>query len=270
MRAAVEFAGFGVAAVAVHLAAFAAIAPDGMAAGGDGGAGAVTVAAPVGAADPTLTAMVRAWERPVQTVVLPDAVAAPQMPDAPSMPAPQRPGTLPDLPDLPGMTAPVAADAPRVSAPDLPELFNRPQTPPETRPRARPDPNAKPAPRAAQASPPAQRASGQGASAQRGQGAAQVQSGGGNSASALAEWGGRIRAAVQRAQSRPRTNASGVVQLRLAVTAGGQLAGVSVAGSSGNAALDQAALRAVQGARLPRAPGGVSGTHRFNLPVGFR
>lgn len=267
MRAVVEFAGFGVAAVAVHLAAFAAIAPDGMVAGGDGGEAAVTVAAPVGAADPTLTAMVRAWERPVQTVVMPDAVASPQMPDAPSMPAPQRPETLSDLP---GMTAPVAADAPRVSAPDLPELFNRPQTPPETRPRARPDPNAKPAPRAAQASPPAQRASGQGASAQRGQGAAQVQSGGGNSASALAEWGGRIRAAVQRAQSRPRTTASGVVQLRLAVTAGGQLAGVSVSRSSGNADLDQAALRAVQRARLPRAPEGVSGTHQFNLPVGFR
>lgn len=267
MRAAVEFAGFGVAAVAVHLAALAAIAPGGMSAGGDGGAGAVTVAAPVGAADPAMAEMVRAWERPVQPVVMPDPVAAPQMPDAPSMPVPQRPEALPDLP---GMTAPEAADAPRISAPDLPELFNRPQSPPETRPRARPDPNAKPAPRATQARPPAQRASGQGASAQRGQGAAQVQSGVGNSASALAEWGGRIRAAVQRAQTRPQTRARGVVRLRLSVTAGGQLAGVSVSSSSGNAALDEAALRAVQRARLPRAPGGVSGTHQFNLPVGFR
>ena len=50
MRTGLEFAGFGVAAVAVHLAAFAAIAPDGMTAGGDGGEGSVTVAAPLGAA----------------------------------------------------------------------------------------------------------------------------------------------------------------------------------------------------------------------------
>jgi len=264
MRTGLEFAGFGVAAVAVHLAAFAAIAPDGMTAGGDGGEGSVTVAAPLGAADPALSAIVRNWDAPVQ-------VAAP--PDMAAPPAPQAaPDALPDmsrdtLPELPGLVAPRAKTAPRMAPPDLPKLFAEPDTPPETRPRARPDPKAK---ASAPASPPAQRASGQGAAAQRGQGAAQVQSGGGNSASALAEWGGRIRAAVQRAQSRPQTRARGVVQLRLSVTAGGQLAGVSITGSSGNAALDQAALRAVQRARLPRAPEGVSGTHQFNLPVGFR
>ncbi|NBB97259.1 MAG: TonB family protein [Alphaproteobacteria bacterium] len=264
MRAALEYAGFGVAAVAVHLAAFAAIAPDGMAAGGDGGAGAVTVAAPLGAADPALSAMVRNWDAPVQ-------VAAP-----PQMVAPPAPQTAPDalpelrrdsLPDLPGLVAPRGAPAPTVDPPELPKLFAQPETPPKTRPRARPDPKAK---ASAPASPPAQRASGQGTAAQRGQGAAQVQSGGGNSASALAAWGGRIRAAVQRAQTRPGTRARGVVRLRLAVTAGGQLAGVGITASSGNAALDQAALSAVQRARLPRAPEGVRGTHRFNLPVGFR
>jgi len=264
MRAAVEFAGFGVAAVAVHLAAFAAIAPDGMDAGGDGGAGAVTVAAPLGAADPALSAMVRDWEAPVQVMAPPEMVAPPTPESAPdALPELRRDG----LPELPGLAAPQAAPVPTVEPPDLPKLFAQPDTPPETRPRARPDPKAK---ASAPASPPAQRASGQGAAAQRGQGAAQVQSGGGNSASALAEWGGRIRAAVARAQTRPGTRARGVVQVRLSVTAGGQLAGVSIAGSSGNSALDQAALNAVQRARLPRAPGGVSGTHRFNLPVGFR
>ncbi|MCC1480225.1 cell envelope integrity protein TolA [Roseibaca sp. Y0-43] len=267
MRAWAEIAGFGTVALAAHLAAFAAVAPDGMAAGGDGGAGAVTVAAPLGAADPALSAMVRAWTAPV-------AVAAPAEPLAPPA-ARAEPDSLPQLaptalPSLPGMIAPNADAAPRLAAPDLPKLFDRPETPPEVRPRARPDPRAKAAAPAPRASAPAQRAGGQAASAQRGQGTAQVQSGGGNSASALAEWGGRIRAAVLRAQTRPRTNASGVVRLRLAVTAAGQLAGVSITGSSGNAALDQAAVRAVQRARLPRAPGGVSGTHQFNLPVGFR
>lgn len=267
MRAALEFAGFGAAAVAVHLAAFAAIAPDGMAAGGDGGEGVVTVAAPLGAADPALLAMVRNWDAPVQVAVPPDMVTPPAPQTAPDALPELRRNTLPDLP---GLSAPRAAAAPSVPPPDLPKLFAQPDTPPETRPRPRPDPQAKPAPRAVPASPPAQRASGQGASGQRGQGTAKVQSGGGTSASALAAWGGRIRAAVQRAQGRAGTRARGVVQLRLSVTAGGKLAGVSITGSSGNAALDQAALRAVQRARLPRAPGGVSGTHQFNLPVGFR
>lgn len=267
MRAALEYAGFGGAALVLHLAAFAAIAPDGMDAGGAGGAGAVTVAAPMGVAEPALSAMVRAWQAPVQIMAPtdPGATLVPQV-EADRLPESSRDS----LPDLPGLTAPHAAQLPGIIPPALPKLFAQPDTPPTTRPRARPDPNAAPAERAPQASAPAQRASGQGAAAQRGQGAAQVQSGAGNSASALADWGGRIRAAVQRAQSRPQTRARGVVQLRLSVTAGGQLAGVSITGSSGNAALDQAALRAVQRARLPRAPGGVNGTHRFNLPVGFR
>lgn len=267
MRATAELMGFGALALAAHLAAFAAVAPDGIAAGGTGGENAVTVAAPLGAADPALAALVRRWEAPVSVVAPPEPFAPPDPgtpPDALQALAPQ------GLPELPGMVVPKAESASRLPAPDLPKLFAQPQTPPETRPRARPDPKAKTATPAPRASPPAQRASGQGSSAQSGQGAAQVQSGGGNSASALAEWGGRIRAAVQRAQTRPRTNARGVVRLRLAVTAGGQLAGVSMTASSGNAALDQAALRAVQRARLPRAPGGVSGTHQFNLPVGFR
>ncbi len=267
MRATAELLGFGTVALVAHLAAFAAIAPDGTAAGGASGENAVTVAAPIGAADPALAALVRRWDAPVSVGAPPEPFAPPDPgtpPDALQALAPQA------LPELPGMVAPKVESAPRVPVPDLPQIFALPQTPPEVRPRARLDPKANTASPAPRASPPAQRASGQGARAQSGQGAAQVQSGGGYSASALAEWGGRIRASVQRAQTRPRTNASGVVRLRLAVTAGGQLAGVSITGSSGNAALDQAALRAVQRARLPRAPDGVSGTHQFNLPVGFR
>lgn len=267
MRAWAEFAGFGTVALAAHLAAFAAVAPDGMAAGGDGGAAMVTVAAPLGTADPALSELVRAWDAPVTVATPAEPFTSPTPKALPDMPIARAPTALPTLP---GMTAPKAEPAPRLAAPDVPKLFDRPETPPDVRPRARPDPNAKPATPAPRAAPPAQRASGQGAAAQRGQGTAQVQSGASNSASALAEWGGRIRAAVQRAQSRPRTNARGVVQLRLSVTAEGQLAGVSITGSSGNAALDQAAVRAVQRARLPRAPDGVSGTHQFNLPVGFR
>ena len=200
MRAAVEFAGFGVAAVAVHLAAFAAIAPDGMDAGGDGGAGAVTVAAPLGAADPALSAMVRDWEAPVQVMARQRWSPRPRPESAPdALPELRRDG----LPELPGLAAPQAAPVPTVEPPRFAQTVRASPTRRLKPARARAlTPRPRPAPRPAR---PRNAPAAKGRAAQRGQGAAQVQSGGGNSASALAEWGGRIRAAVARAQTRPGT-----------------------------------------------------------------
>jgi protein TonB len=263
MRLGVEFAGFATAALALHLAAFAAVAPDGMAAGGDGGDRAVTMAAPLAGADPALAALVRAWDQPVRVAAPTDPGTAPMPDTAPDdLPPPVADSAPVPLPGLPSMVAPKATPALPRAASDVPDMFARPTTPPVARPRPRPDQRTAP--------PPAQRASGQGRAGQQGQGASAVRTGEGDTATALAQWGGQIRAAVQRAQARPSSRARGVVQVQLAVTAGGQLAGVSVSATSGNSALDAAALRAVQSARLPRAPDGVSGTHRFNLPVAFR
>ncbi|SNR69959.1 energy transducer TonB, partial [Puniceibacterium sediminis] len=64
--------------------------------------------------------------------------------------------------------------------------------------------------------------------------------------------------------------ASGTVVLWLKVTSSGTLAGVGISRSSGNALLDQAAISAVQKARMPAAPNGLTqGTHTFSLPIRF-
>jgi protein TonB len=60
------------------------------------------------------------------------------------------------------------------------------------------------------------------------------------------------------------------VTLSVAIHTNGTLATASVTRSSGTPALDRAALSAVEHARLPAAPAGVSpGIHRFTLPISF-
>ena len=272
MKPALEFLGFTSAALLAHLAVFAATAPDGAASGGVGGGDEVSISAPLGAATVELAAMVRAWERPV---TLSEPAPPPNAPDA-GDPAPVLPAALPPEQELPRLTAPrdipSATEVLPMVARELPPLFAMPTDSPSVRPRARPDRTRAAQPRSVPqtAAPSAQRAAGQGAQSQRGAGQAQVQSGSANSASLLAAWGGEIRSAIQRQQRSPGTRATGTVHLRLQVRADGQLAHVSVAQGSGSAALDRAAIQAVQRARFPRAPAGVSGTHQFNLPLSFR
>lgn len=227
----------------------------------------MTIAAPLAAADADMAALVRQWDKPVQvpqpedpTALPPRIDHAPRMPDIPDEATlPRQAPSLPHLPD---------ADVfPQIAA-DLPALFDKPQTRDTPRPRARPEPQ--PAAPQARAAPPAARASGQANQAQSGSGRAAQQSGASNDANALAQWGGSIRAAIQRRQVDPGTRARGTVHLRLQVSADGRLVSVGVAQSSGNATLDQAASRAVQRASLPRAPSGVVGTHHFNLPLSYR
>ena len=272
MKPALEFLGFTSAALLVHLAVFAATAPDGMASGGDGGRNEVSMAAPLGAANTELAAMVRKWDTPV-TITAP--VAPPSQSGQSDAPPILPSAAVPDD-SAQHLTAPLSAPTSAPALPevagDVPPLFETPEDRPTTRPRQRPDPQrAAPAPQQPQtAAPRAQRAAGQGSQGQRGEGSAQAQSGTTNSASLLAEWGGQIRSAIQRQQRSPGARANGTVQLRLQVRTDGQLASVSLVQSSGNAALDRAALQAVQRAQLPRAPSGVSGTHHFNLPLSYR
>jgi len=90
--------------------------------------------------------------------------------------------------------------------------------------------------------------------------------------SLLADWGGRIRSRVERRKARPRgAHDTGTATVRLSVTGTGQLAGLSLVASSGSAALDAAALAAVQRAgRFPSAPDALGpGPHVFTLPIRF-
>ncbi|KPQ05909.1 MAG: Gram-negative bacterial tonB protein [Rhodobacteraceae bacterium HLUCCA12] len=143
---------------------------------------------------------------------------------------------------------------------------------PPQRPRNRADaPATRSAPSAG--APPAQRAAGRGASGSEGQ-SGTAESANRNDAangSLIAQWGGQIRAAVQRRQRHPaNVRTGGTVHLRLDVHADGRLLGVALRRGSGNSALDQAAIRAAQGARIPSAPQGLSGAYQFNLPIRFR
>jgi protein TonB len=86
----------------------------------------------------------------------------------------------------------------------------------------------------------------------------------------MSQWGAQIMARIERA--RPRVRGSGQVVLALQITRDGGLAGLSVARSSGDAALDNAALSAVQRAgRFPAAPKGLTdASYGFSLPIRFR
>lgn len=62
------------------------------------------------------------------------------------------------------------------------------------------------------------------------------------------------------------------MKVRITLAASGKLVGVSVAASSGNAALDAAAVKAVQAAgKFPAAPKGLAdATYSFTLPMTFK
>ena len=259
-------------AVALHLAVFAVRpGPAGAVASGEAGDALVSVQP----ADDGLAALVASWDAP--PVVAAPAVVAPEamaLPEAPVLPAPEAP---PVMAALAPPALPLAADAPLPEAAPLPPpvLAEPPKPTPEARPKPRADKPkavAKPA-----AQPPAQagqKAAGSGGGAQAGKaGKAQAATLSRAQVNDLkAGWGAAIRARVERRKRHPAGAASGTVTVRLVVTAAGALAGVSVAKSSGNPALDAAAVAAVQGAgAFPPAPAGLpGGSHSFTLPMRFQ
>ena len=207
----------------------------------------------------------------------PVPLAAPA-PDALALPDTGNPG----LPNLPSASTSHRLATPQLAAPTEiaqtePQLDTSPaesRTAPiaSLRPELRPDVvTAKPAPaRTPQSAPrPAQTAKGSGSkptTATASTRAAPVASGPSKAQLARLEqqWGAQITSALRRAHRPPRGTA-GTVKLVIAITPAGQVAGVSLAASSGNSRLDQAALAAVNRARFPRAPEGLTkSSYRFS------
>jgi len=204
-------------------------------------------------------------------VAAPSALTAPSVSDTAALPTPP-------APDAPAQQTP----GPQVSAQPsiaLPQVDTAPPTPrfaPQvsTRPNLRPDrpaPRVVPAPQKAQsAQRPAQKARGSGrqdSAAQAPARQAQVVRGPSKTqlAQAQQEWGARITRALRRAHRRPQGNASGTVALRIAISPAGRVQGAAITSSSGDAALDQAALAAVQRARFPKAPKSLTNSvYRFS------
>ena len=260
---------FTTLAAGVHVGLwYAAPGELGSSASGDQGAHRASLVA----ASASQAALVEAWQTPpavAQTI----PVAQPA-PDAASDPAVMtKPATPPAAkPSVQALMPPAAIQMPSVdTTPPPPPIQHAepvPQTapPPATRPKARPARAAAPSP--------AKQAAGQGQTAAKGSaGAAQTQSQTKAQSTALrAEWGARIHRKIQRNMIFPRgASAGGTAKLALVVSRSGQLRAVRLIRSSGDADIDQAAMRAVKRAgRFDAAPKGLGDdAYDFSLSLSF-
>lgn len=240
------------------------------------------------------------------TLIRPTSLSVPRQDTEPNVatpaPTPPRPTAIftPTAPSSPQLTTPVAPTprtdvAPQRSAP----VLVSPMMPADTRPDSASPPPASSTRLAIEVSPrppqrpldavspvteaalrtaatsapqPARIAAGQGTGSAQGAAAtpATTALSPGQRQNLMSQWGAQILARIERA--RPRVRGTGQVTLALRIARTGQLAGVSVARSSGDPSLDQAALSAVQRVgRFPSAPEGLTdASYGFSLPVRFR
>ncbi|WP_415402148.1 energy transducer TonB family protein [Tateyamaria sp. SN3-11] len=274
MRRAAELLAFTAFALLGHLVV-AGLRPPTEGADASGASGDTTVS--LEASDAQVAALVEAWETPPE-VAEPQQIQLPEPPNvsqntAQTMPEISAPSSLPDVPSL---------AIPIDQAPSAPVVDTQPPAPPAPKVASTaPTKTARPALRPQQ---PRQRAS----VASTGQRAAG--SGGGTAAgserlaetatrdpaqvqSLTAAWGGAIRATIERRKRYPRQadGVSGQTVVSVTVGRNGSLISVAVRRSSGNAALDQAAVRAVTTARrFPNAPAGLEeASYTFSLPIQF-
>lgn len=212
------------------------------------------------------------------------ALAAPSTPVVPvaaPMPEPASlasaiPTALPTAEPPPPMPEPMpepvaqkpAAPAPKAIKPKAPAPVA--EAPPETKPEtktAKAEVPAKPVQKAAEpAAAPAPQPAAQ--SAAKSDPAASA----GEAKALKADWGSKVRARINRKVALPADSAPGTVKVRLEIAASGALLAVGIAQSSGQAALDAAALKAVKSAApFARAPKGLSEpSYSFSLPITFK
>ncbi|UTS81390.1 TonB family protein [Phaeobacter piscinae] len=280
MKRAAELTVFAGIATVIHVALFASAPKSGAEASGGGGDAMVSVQA----ASATVAEMVETWERPPQTqpqidTALTPPQTAPTAPAVPQFELAQAPSAARQI----ALAKPTPDDTLQLDttpAPPPPPPKAEPQPDPDLRPRAKPRPKQEPTPQTAQkaqqtsAGRAAQRAAGSGGSAQAGQAgrAAAATAQAGQQAKLKSIWGAKIRARVERRKRYPPgARGNGKVIVRITVARNGQLISHRIARSSGNAALDQAALQAVARARkFPAAPKQLPlNQMTFNLPMTF-
>ncbi|ATG40420.1 TonB family protein [Phaeobacter piscinae] len=281
MKRAAELTVFAGIATVIHVALFASAPRSGAEASGGGSDAMVSVQA----ASATVAEMVETWERPPQTqpqidTALTPPQTAPTAPVVPQFELAQAPSAARQI----ALAKPTPDDKLQLDTtpppPPPPPQKAEPQPDPDLRPRAKPRPKQEPTPQTAQkakqtsAGRAAQRAVGSGGGAQAGQAgrAAAATAQAGQQAKLKSIWGAKIRARVERRKRYPSgARGNGKVIVRITVARNGQLISHRIAKSSGNAALDQAALQAVARARkFPAAPKQLSlNQMTFNLPMTF-
>ena len=184
-----------------------------------------------------------------------------------ALPAAEPPSPVPEPMPEPVAQKP-AAPAPKAIKPKAPApVAEAPrQTKPETK-TAKAEVPAKPVHQAAEpAAAPAPQPAAQ--SAAKSDPAASA----GEAKALKADWGSKVRARINRKVALPADSAPGTVKVRLEIAASGALLAVGIAQSSGQAALDAAALKAVKSAApFARAPKGLSEpSYSFSLPITFK
>ncbi|WP_264211210.1 cell envelope integrity protein TolA [Leisingera thetidis] len=277
MKRTAEFTLFAGIAALIHVALFASAPDSGVHSSGAGGSEMISVQA----ADATVARMVEAWERPLlaQPQLAPDPAPPLQAPAAPELPQF-------DLARAPQAAAQIALAEPAPAEPPVADTAPPPPPPPErkpapaAKPRPKPQPAQKPEPQQARkaeqttAGRAEQRAAGSGGGAQTGQSgdAAAATARAGQQAKLQTIWGAKIRTRIERRKRYPSgASGKGTVVVRLTVARSGQLLSHRIARSSGNAALDQAALKAVlRAGKFPAAPKELGLSQlSFNLPMSF-
>ena len=268
----VEFGIFLSLAATVHLGIWSlGKGPDGATSAGNSGQHHTTIAA----ATDAQKNLVARWSRPPEASLQP--VSLPKAPVSLETDAPRLPQT-PSAPILNGQQSALEATP---SKPDLPQLDTSTPKPPETvkpevvqRPPTRPASPQHPTAKTDSAAQNAQTAQGSAKSAQKGaKGKSDLNNQSAAVANALrARWGSAIYAQIRRNMRFPRgVSGGGTTKVSLRVASNGKLHDLRLLKSSGNTALDKAALKAVSGAgRFKRAPKGLEGdTHDFNLSLTF-
>lgn len=285
MRRLVETSVFTAMSCAILVSLFGLTRSKGATSSGDGGEALVSLEA----AAPTVAEMVETWERPPQIhpVQDPDPTTPPDISDMPALPtftlaeAPRAEFALAALSqpeqDILEVDTQTAAPPPKVEKPQpkpietaaaqpQPEPPEAPEAPeaerktPPTPKQPTPAPETQAAAKAQQttAGRAEQRAAGTGGNTQAGAagGAAASTKEAGQHAKLKNVWGAKIRARVVRYRRYPSgTNTNGRAVVRLTVGRDGKLIHSSLAQSSGDPVLDQAALSAVLRAkRFPKAP----------------
>ncbi len=280
MKRTAEVTLFAGLAALIHVSLFASAPESGVQSSGAGGEAMVSIEA----ASATVAEMVETWDRPPPR---------PQM-ENPQLEQPLAPTEAPQMPEFELADAPRAAVLVALKEPEEADVVEidqstpPPPPPPEPEPEPKPEPKPrpKPAPKPVETPPTAQtsnqtsagraaqRAAGSGGGAQAGAagGASTATVSAGQRAKLQSIWGAKIRSRIERRKRYPAgARGSGRVVLRITVAASGALVNYRVAKSSGVAAFDQAALKAVARAgKFPKAPKGIGASQfTFNLPMSF-
>ncbi len=186
------------------------------------------------------------------------------------------PAALPS-PALPAAEPPPPAPEPLAAAPAAPAPKPKPKPQKAKAAAAAKDSakadatpaKAKPAQKAAQksAEKPTQKAAAQAAPAPSASGVSA-----GEAKALKADWGAKVRARINRKVALPADSTPGTVKVRLEIAASGKLLAVGIAQSSGQPALDAAAIKAVKAAApFARAPKGLGEpSYSFSLPITFK